>query len=179
MTAPIKLNFSLRPKNPEDEAKRAYFLCRQLESRYAFFLRSIIESAADESNDEDLDAAIDDCIKLLTWTSLYILGIRCGALEASPWILDFLACALRFADNFTGSEQTPFYLDEIKGLPEDPIVHKAACAVALKLRIVEKEFIDDTKATMRETSEEARELLQIALNESLDQLKEALRLLGV
>jgi hypothetical protein len=171
----LLLDDALKPPTSAEAAKRAYFLCRELESRCAGYVRQAI---SEYSPPQDQVHA-DECVKLMTWTCVYLAAVKCGGVEAPSWLLDFVARALRMADELTEDVDSKKFLKNLGGLTEQAMVSKAASRVGSRLGIKDEGFAKQTQGFIDQTGDDALELLTTALALPLDTVRDLVQLINL
>lgn len=170
----FQVDNELKPKSADEESKRAYFFCRELESRCNGYLRQ----ALSEQNTQLLGDSADESVKLLTWTIIYLTAIYSGGVESQSWLLDFITRALKMADEYTGDSDTQRFLKALGGLKEEVIVDKVARRLMSKLGLRNDEFLKQTAEFLDRTSIEAMDLLTTSLALPLDTLQNLVQLIN-
>lgn len=173
----IQAEFSddLRPQSKDEESKRAYFVCRELETRCTGYVKEAI-TQHNKTNPPETDQ--DEAIKLMTWSIIYLSAIRCGGVEAQSWLLDFIARALKLADEYTDSDDARKFLKNLGGLQEPLIISRVAQRVCSKLQVKSEGFNKQTQAFIEQSAVESLDLLNTALSLPIDTLRDLVQLIN-
>jgi hypothetical protein len=176
--AQIKLQIGdeMKPLSPTDEARRAYFFCRELESRSLAYVRQAC-SAHGINLYVSMDL-IDEQVKLLSWTLVYLVAIYCGGIEAQGWLLDFIARAMKICDEYTEDSDMRKFLKNLGGLTEEGIKQKVAARMAARLSIRDKEFEHKTREFLTTTSNDGLDLLTTSLVLPIETLRDLVQLIN-
>jgi hypothetical protein len=175
--ADIKLQIGdeLRPLSEQDQARRAYFFVRELESRSSNYLKKATTARSAHPTEDDLD----DQVKLLTWVTIYLAAVYCGGVEAQSWLLDFIARALRIADEYTTNPDTKKFLNNLGGLKEESLMKKAAARAAVRLWVRDDTFETETVTFLEQNANDALDLLTTSLVLPIDTLRDLVQLINI
>lgn len=118
---------SLKPSTNEDQARRAYFFCREIEARCQLAviddLQHMLSSVAEGEQPPPPDWA--KAHKLLSCSLVYCTAIECGGTACADWLVDFFFTAMRLADEIDqhplgrqmierlGSYEKPYLLKQV------------------------------------------------------------------
>jgi hypothetical protein len=175
--ADIKLQIGdeLRPLSEQDQARRAYFFVCELELRS---LNYLTQATAARGSTPTKDV-LDDTVKLLTWVTIYLSAVYCGGVEAQSWLLDFIARALRIADEYTINDDTKKFLKNLGSLKEDALTKKAASRAATRLSVRDETFEKETVEFLAQNSQDALDLLTTSLVLPIDTLRDLVQLINI
>ncbi len=171
LTTGAPIDDALKPVDKEDESRRAYFFCREIETRCQL-------AVIDNLKKPLLD--LTHAHKLLSCALIYCTAIDCGGISAPDWLMDFFFTAIRLADE---ADPTPLGKELIEkfGFYEKP-------ALLSKVAEMMGTFVDDldveaAKALVVEygmqSTEDRMALLQTSLCLPVDQLASLLQMYDV
>lgn len=172
----------VKPASKEEEARRAFFFTRELESRsweavvqnLPFFLPARVENELIVEDDFDLKKAL----KIMTWACIWCTAIECGGVEMPAWLLDFFTTAMRIADDRQSEERSRALLIEMGGLKSEPLRRRIAESVAACGKDIN---VDDLAALVNDFLEESgtarMDLLKAALFLPLENVRELIQLI--
>lgn len=91
---------SLKPSNNEDQARRAYFFCREIEARCQLAVIDDLQYMLPPVAEDEQAPPVDwtKAHKLLTCSLIYCTAIECGGINCPDWLVDFFFTAIRLAD---------------------------------------------------------------------------------
>lgn len=179
---PISIPDEVKPASKEEEAKRAFFFTRELESRS---WEAVIQNMgffvpARDPNELILEEPFDQkkALKIMTWACIWCTAIECGGVDMPPWLLDFFTTAMRIADDRQTEERSRALLIEMGGLKDEPLRRRVAESVAACGKDIS---VDDLSALISEFLEEShtarQDLLQAALVLPLDSVRDMIQLI--
>lgn len=125
------LDDSLKPGSPQDEARRAYFFCREIETRCGIAVIDQLPAMPANANGSSnkSDNAKKHAHKLLTCALIYCTAIECGGALEQDWLLDFFFTALRLADE---ADRTPLgkqLLERVGTLTREALLTKVGSEI--------------------------------------------------
>lgn len=184
LAAGAPIDDALKPADKEDESRRAYFFCREIETRCQMAvtdqlkhrLQNQLQSQAQTQPQPDLTHAH----KLLSCALIYCTAIDCGGINAPEWLMDFFFTALRLADE---SDQTPLGKELIEklGAYEKPAL--LARVAEMMSTFVPELDVAATSAQVvgygMQSTEDRLALLQTSLCLPVDQLAALLQMYDV
>lgn len=173
----------VRPPTKEEEAKRAFFFTRELESRsweaviqnLSFFV-----PAQPASDVVIAEAELDQkkALKIMTWACIWCTAIECGGIEMAPWLLDFFTTAMRIADDRQSEERSRALLIEMGGLKDEPLRRRIAESVAACGPGINAQELGGLVNDYLSESQTARQdLLRAALLLPLDSVRDMIQLI--
>lgn len=171
---------ALKPVDKEDESRRAYFFCREIETRCQLAVIDHLQNLFQTQHRLQPPLDLTHAHKLLSCALIYCTAIDCGGISAPDWLMDFFFTAIRLADE---ADPTPLGKELIEkfGFYEKP-------ALLSKVAEMMGTFVDDLDVEAAKTqvveygmqsTEDRMALLQTSLCLPVDQLASLLQMYDV
>lgn len=171
---------ALKPADKEDESRRAYFFCREIETRCQMAVIDQLQNQFQSQNGMQPPLDLTHAHKLLSCALIYCTAIDCGGIDTSEWLMDFFFTAIRLADE---ADPTPLGKELIEkfGAFEKP-------ALLARVADMMSSFASDVDVAAAkrlvveygmQSTEDRRALLQTALCLPVDQLAALLQMYDV
>jgi hypothetical protein len=178
----------IRPKNEDDGLRRALFLCHSLHPYCAKQVRVFLKRCRDGEFGPDVEESVRDEVpdwqiaeatKELATMCLHMTGVDQGALNAPPWLIEFLIESLKEADMLFPEPVASSIITAYADIDEAELDEALAFKLRATLGVPPDENAHNAWMKVLETMRPYRnELLFFALTQPPDTLRLHLQMMG-
>lgn len=173
---------SQRPINREDEARRAYFFCREIETRCELAVIDGLQYllAPLEPDEPAPNINWGRAHKLLSCSLIYCSAIECGGVSMPEWLVDFFFAALRLADEADDKPLGKQMLERLGSLEKPELLTKVGAEIAAMVPGLDAEAVSEMVMEYgMESTDDRLALLQTSLTLPIEHLGDLLRMLDM